>query len=70
MTRLERIAQKGDRVIAERQTNVAVVLHHLLTGGHGRQGQPRFSDLWRRRAIVLDDGEQRQWIVAKRLDSP
>ena len=69
--RLQVAAQERDRVVAQRQADMAVVLDDLAAGGHRPQRHRRLVDLRHRRGLAGRGGrEQRQRLVAQRLDRP
>ncbi len=71
MPGLEFIAQEGQRVVLQRHAHMGVVLHHLLTGGHGQQGRVRLFHLGHQLSrLRRGRRKQRQGIVAERLDRP
>jgi hypothetical protein len=65
------VTQEGNRVLAERQTHMAVILHHFTACGHRAECDYGFFNLGR--GLVLASCgrcEEREGFVAKRLDCP
>ena len=64
-------AQEGDGMLAQREAEMAIVLDHLAAGGHRPERDGGLIDLRQRFGLARrGGGEQRQRLVAQRLDRP